>query len=399
MKVRRRKIILAVLVLSLFTTLFFPSSVRAADLRVAGWLPYWRAAEGARDAKKHLDTLDTIYPFVFSLKSDGSLKDLGELKKNGWPNLFKAARAKDVAIIPTITAGSGNLIHSLLVDPLARQRHIAEIVKMVEKGNYDGVDIDYEGKLSASYALFPIFLSELKQALGDKTLVCTIEARTPPDSLYRAIPAVLTYANDLAKIGAACDVVQIMAYDQQRADLKLNDARKGLPYAPTADKDWVKKVLELMTKSIPAEKIMLGVPTYGAEYEVTISPNWFQGYKKLWALNPSYGEDTAKKYKIKPTRNAAGELAFAYVPKESALKLSRSLAIPAGTPKGLAVAARALTYANQTGQTIKINYVSWSDAEAVAAKVKLAEEFGLHGVAIFKIDGGEDKKIWDIFED
>ena len=120
----------------------------------------------------------------------------------------------------------------------------------------------------------------------------------------------------------------------------------------------MEKVIKLALDDIPNHKIMLGVPTYGAEYEVTVSPNWYQGYKKLWALNPEYGIKTAKKYKTRASTNSAGELAFSYLPKESNLKLAKSLTIPKNTPKGLEIAARVLAHANKTGETVKFNYVS-----------------------------------------
>ncbi|OHA58099.1 MAG: hypothetical protein A2571_03610 [Candidatus Vogelbacteria bacterium RIFOXYD1_FULL_44_32] len=377
--------------------LFFPIAGQTeTDLKIAGWIPYWKVAEGTKDAKNNLDKLDAIYPFSFTVKNDGTLKDLGDLENRNWVKLFREAKKARVDIIPTVMWSNANSMQEILSDPTTRKNHIEQIVEMVEDDNYAGVDIDYEGKMASTKDYFSLFIEELKDKLDDKTLVCTIEARTPPDSLYRNIPNPLIYANDYARLGQACDVFQIMTYDQQRADIKLNDSKRGSPYAPTADADWVEKVIKLALEDIPKNKIMLGVPTYGAEYEVTVSPNWYQGYKKLWALNPEYGVKTAKKYKTRAFTNSAGELAFSYLPKESTVKL-KSLTIPKDTPRGLEIAAKALAHANKTGETVKFNYVSWSDAKAIKEKIKLAEKYDLRGIAIFKIDGGEDKNIWKLF--
>lgn len=369
-----------------------PARVHAAD--VAGWIPYWAASAGYKDAKKNFDSLDTVYLFAYTVKKDGSLLDRMKLDKSAAKRFVKDAHAAGVEVIPTIMTSDTNGIHALLSSDTKRRDHIQHIVDMVDKGDYAGVDIDYEGKKADTKEYFSLFLTELKKELGSKTLSCTIEARTPPDSLYADVPDVLRYANDLDDIGDVCDVVNVMAYDQQRADLKLNKARQGAPYYPIADRDWVEKVVRLMTKSIPASKLMLGVATYGREVEVTVSPEWFQSYDSLWAVNPSYAISQAKKAKSTPTRNAAGELSFTYLPKKSKVKFSKSLDIPANTSKGMEVAARALAHANKTGDTVTFNMVWWSDATAVREKMDLAKSLGLKGVSIFKIDGGEDRAIW-----
>jgi peptidoglycan hydrolase-like protein with peptidoglycan-binding domain len=38
----------------------------------------------------------------------------------------------------------------------------------------------------------------------------------------------------------------------------------------------------------------------------------------------------------------------------------------------------------------------WSDAEAVKAKAELAKQLGVRGIAIFKIDGGQDPALWSV---
>jgi spore germination protein YaaH len=374
------------------------SPVSAAEFEVAGWIPYWAVATGTKDARRHLDLLTTIHPFVYSVQSDGELKDLGGISKSSWQRLFKEARGDDVLVIPTVMSSDGALIHSLLSNKNKREDHIEEIVELVLEEEFDGIDIDYEEKLAETKDHFSLFLKELKHELGDKLLTCTVEARTPPDSLYRNPPAVMQYANDYTQMGKHCDRIEIMAYDQQRADIKLNDARRGSPYMPVADIEWVKKVVTLAEKSIPKEKIILGIPTYGHEYQVTVSPNWYQSYTKVRSLNPGTAKSLARKEKVTPSRTGGGEMSFTYMSDTTAEEVEAYKA-PAGTPKGNRAAAQALAYANATGKSTVVNMVVWSDAEAIEDKVDLAEQHGLGGVAIFKIDGQEDSDMWDVLED
>lgn len=385
------------IVVLIFVFSAFASPVAASDLQVSGWIPYWKLKEGMQSAKKNFSKLDEIYPFAFSVKLDGTLKDLANLNSKDAMKFFKSARANDIEIIPTIMWSSGADIHNILSNEMLRKNHVKAIGEMVKEGKFDGIDIDYETKFARTGPFFSSFLREVKNEIKNKKLVCTIEPRTPPDSLYREIPKDLEYANDYKEIATHCDDVVIMAYDQQRADLKLNSSKKGLPYVPVSDVDWVRKVLELTIQTIPKEKIILGIPTYGHEYEMVATSAQFSGYSKLWALNPVYGTDTAKQYKIKPARGLSGEIGFSYFPKDSPFSLLNNLKTPKGANSSNEAALKALSYAGETKQPVKFNYLTWSDAEAVKQKVDLAKELGIKGVSLFKIDGGEDKKIWSLF--
>ncbi|MEK7579569.1 MAG: glycosyl hydrolase family 18 protein [Patescibacteria group bacterium] len=371
----------------------------ASSLEVSGWIPYWRVSGGTRDARTHIDALTEIHPFGYVVTEDGGLDDLAGLKKSAWKRLFTKARGSDVRVIPTVMWSDGTNIHTILSDPKLRAAHIKKIVSMVKKGGFDGVDIDYEAKLTKTKDSFSLFLKELKTALPGKMLTCAIEARTPADSLYRTVPATIEYSNDLVAIGKYCDRVQIMTYDQRRADIKLNDARKGAPYMPVADIDWVRKVVEHMLLSIPKEKLVLGIATYGHEYEVTVAPQWFRDYRRIRALNPKDALDIADDENITPSRNSAGEMSISYLPSSSNIVFPKTLSIPKNTSSGNKVAAQALAYANMTGVPVTFNFISWSDAGAIGDKINLVEEFDLRGVALFKIDGEEDRDIWDILEE
>lgn len=371
-----------------------PSVYGASDLQVSGWMPYWNDSSAMKDAKKHIDSIDMVYPFAFTMTTKGELRDQAGLDDKDWKNFIKTARKNGVEIIPSIMSSDGVAIHAILSSTSTRTAHIAGILEMVEKGKYDGVDIDYESKKSETKDYFSQFLKELKAGLGKKKLTCTLEARTPPDSLYKEVPATIAYANDYKEIAKYCDQVELMTYDQQRADLKLNAEKAGEPYMPLSDADWVEKVIVLALKDIPKEKVVLGIPTYGHHYAVTVAPNWYRDYRKIGALNVPDILDVAKEYKVTPSRNRAGEMSFTYLPKSSTVKFPKTLKIPKNTPKGNLVAARALAYANKTGNEVVFNIAWYSDAEAMKQKIDLAKKYDLHGIAFFKIDGEEDQKVW-----
>lgn len=369
---------------------FAASSSTDEPLEVAAWIPYWKSVEGSAVAEENLDTLTMVNPFGYTVAYDGSLIDTAKLESSDtWEDLADAADDEDSLFIPTVSWTDGANIDRILRDEDLRDDHIDAIVDMVKDNRFDGVDIDYEGKLAVTKDAFSEFLKDLNHDLGSrKTLVCSIEARTPLESLYRVVPTNYQYANDLKAIGEYCDKVVIMAYDQGRADWQLNGAKSGAPYIPIADVDWVRKVATLAMADIPADKILLGVPTYGFEYEVTVSPNWFQSYRKLWSVSAPYAETVAKTLGITPERNKAGEMSFSYAGATTPAAVA--------TYPGATFADKALAYANATKQTITFNLEWWSDAEAIEQKADLAQELGLAGIAIFRVDGTEDQEIWDM---
>ncbi len=370
------------LALAIFSlVLSAPVSALAASstgLEVSGWIPYWRVKEGTADAKKNLNSLTEINPFAYSVKSDGTLYDNMKIEGKDWQSLFKDARKKNVRIVPTIMWSDSDNIHAILSDPQKRAKHIAAIVKMVEVNGFDGVDIDYENKKADTINHFSTFLGELNAALGTKWLMCTIESRTPLDSRYTNPPASVQYANDFVQINKYCDRVRMMMYDQSTIDIKLNAAASG-PYSPLSDVDWVEKATKLALKDIDKSKFVISVPTYGYEFEIA-KTSYGYSYKKLWSFNPGYATDLAKDYKVKPTRNDAGELSFQYTPKKSKSKSKSSSSTLSATTLS----------STSSGK----NLVWWSDAVAIGQKVDLAKRLGVKGIALFKIDGGEDKNVW-----
>jgi len=378
------------------------SKKNSSKLEVSGWIPYWRTEAGTKDAKAHLSQMAEVNPFGYTVKTDGSLNDAMKVSGADWQTLFREARKEGVRVVPTIMWSDTNTIHAVLSDPAKRASHVKAIAKMVEDNGFDGADIDYEGKLAETRPYFSLFLKELQDALGKKLLACTIEARMPLSARYSGTPpANIEYANDLKEINRHCDRVRIMTYDQQTADIELNKTARNAKeiYAPVADTKWVEKVVKYMAEDIDKKKMVIGIATYGYIYQIMPNTDGSgYGYTKLEAFNPGYAVDLAKQLGIKPERNRAGELSFSYVPKDQPAALPSQAALSALAPRGTSsaslAASGALALAKSKKRQAPFEYITWSDSKAIGDKVDLAKKLGLKGVAVFKIDGGSDPKMW-----
>ncbi len=374
-----------------------PVTTSAASYKgeLSGWIPWWQDTKGLESATKNIKKLDTVYPFVFEVESaSGKIVDRANLKEAQWQKFFSVAKKERVEVIPTIAWFDGPAIHETLSNTKKRRAHIAEIIKVVKAGNFAGINIDYEQKEASTIDHFSTFLKELNQKLGKKLLTCAIEARTPAKDLYRTIPEPLTYANDYKAIGKYCDRIELMTYDQQRADLSLNDARRGVPYAPVADSAWVEKVVELALKDFPENKVLLGVPTYGRAWDVTVAPDWYKNYTRVASLNQPRILELAEKYNAPIGRSAGGEAVISYFPEDSPWTVLNQLPTPNGTLKGYEAAAKALVVATTANIEVPVRFITWSDGEVVVKRKELADKHNLRGVVFFKIDGEEDPKLW-----
>lgn len=134
-----------------------------------------------------------------------------------------------------------------------RSNLINNIVKQLDKYNYEGVNIDLEGLPAGHKAYFNTFLDELSTALKSKGKLLTVAIPAKTDDQGNAWSA----AYDYKTIGRFADYVVIMTYDENWL---------GGPAGPIASLPWVNKVLDYAVSRMPSQKVLMGIGCYGYDW-------------------------------------------------------------------------------------------------------------------------------------
>lgn len=344
-----------------------PAQKNETHFFVSAWLPYWAKENVAASFEKNISNFDEIHPFSFGVDSYGGLKDTLKIGLAPWPQLQKDAKEKKVSVVPTILWGDAKAMHAVFGDSNLLNNHIENIANLLEKNDFSGVDIDYEGKDVADKDIFSVFLQKLHEKLisSKKTLNCTIEARTqdlPPAGWNGT--RTMAFANDPTVLDKNCDSVTVMAYDEV---FQVNGIKKSFENssetiaAPNSDNQWVEQVIQYALKSIAPEKLVLGVATYGWEFQFKKLSHGYK-YERMGSVSFEQAMAEAKMSKVSPARNDGGELSFVY---DSA-----------------------------SGK----NIVTFSDAQAIKQKMEIAKKYGIKGVSLFKLDGLSDLELFSVLK-
>lgn len=332
---------------------------------ISGWLPYWQKEKGTVSVENNFSAFSEINPFALAVNPDGSLNgDSLKLETDPWPNFFQLAKEKNVAIAPTILWADAEAMHNIFSDSDLVNSHINSIADYLDKNNFGGVDIDYEGKDISDRDNFSNFLNMLHQKLSssEKKMSCTVEARTddsPPEDLTGT--RAMSWANDFSALNNYCDSVRIMAYDQVFQIHRANvfDDPSDVPNAPNAGSKWVEEIINYSLRYIAPEKLVLGVPTYGWEFKIDkISPGYH--YSRVGSINYPFAVEKARNAGVTPIRTNGGELSFVYQASDGE------------------------------------HLVTFSDAQSIQEKISLAKKYHLGGISIFKLDGSTDPELFEM---
>jgi spore germination protein YaaH len=312
----------------------------AKTYNVSAWMPSWDNEEAYESFDSNKDVIDSLSPFWYHVEEDGTItppKDGENLA------LVKYAQENGIEVIPTISNSfDGNKIKGILNDSEQKKKNIQNIIDLVRKYNYDGIDIDYEAIHSEDKDAFTAYIRDLREALNkyDKKLTIAIQAQS-----FAMLPIYGDRGQDWEKLHPYVDEFRIMTYDY--------GWRGSIP-RPIAPYYWVEEVIEYAVTKVPREKIYVGVPFYGYGWS---SPYFYSyTYDTILLILSKYGVD------------------FQYDPFQKTNRLFYVSDLDTRDEKG-------------------VHEVWFENHTSLEPKLELVKKYDLGGIAIWRL-GKEDVSNW-----
>jgi spore germination protein len=217
------------------------------------WAYYVPEESSLASLRQRNGQLDYVALHWASFKEDGSL----EIKAN--PDLLPMVRGLGARPILSVTAGTGpDIAHALLSTEASRAAAVEALFQRLAE--YDGVSIDFEGLKPEDRDPLTQFMAQLAGRLrpAGKLVTIALSAKTTDTRTGWA------GAHDYAGLAPNADLFVLMSYGYRTAQSSLAGSS-----APTS---WVESTLSFAMSQLPAQKILLGVPGYGYDWDTTSGP-------------------------------------------------------------------------------------------------------------------------------
>ncbi len=139
----------------------------------------------------------------------------------------------------------GDAVHRIITTPAKRERLINDVINVLRKNNFVGVNVDFEDLVEKSDEALTAFQKELYEKLHANGFLVSQDV----------IPFNEDY--NYSTLSKYNDYLIVMAYDQNSEDTKPG---------PIADQKWIEAAVDDATKKIPASKLILSIAAYGYDW-------------------------------------------------------------------------------------------------------------------------------------
>ncbi len=297
------------------------------------------------------DKITSISPFWYRLDRNdpGQLETGSNVTREEMDNVIsfdKQNGIKTYTLVHNLLYGKSvigrDVVHAVLTDPDRRRELVTNIFNLLNSRGFDGVTIDIENIYPGDRGLFIQFLAELSAQLKPSgyTLITCVPAKTS-DKHNGGWGDNFNYH----EVGKYSDIVAIMAYDEHGSFSKSG--------GPIASIGWVERVAEYALTKLPPEKILLGIPGYGFDWNVDQGSSRYLSYELAM--------QTAHRFEKSVTWDSENKVPY-------------------------------FNYLDNNGHRHKVYF---ENAASTAAKLDVVKKYNLQGIAIWRL-GMEDPGSWPV---
>lgn len=335
------------------------------DIALDAWAPYWALDASVPTLAERVGSLREVSPFWFNALGAATIHADTNASVALTDQFMQIARDADVAIVASIVdAMPAGAMAAVLADPVSRTTHVDTIVRFADNGDFDGIDLDYEqfafadgrDTWGATRPNWVAFVSELAARLHADGRTLTVSIPPVYDTTQTADAGYWVY--DYAGIVDHVDRIRIMAYDYS--------VETPGPIAPL---DWVESAIQgAIAATGSPDKLVLGLPAFGRNWPLSTRGVCPQGQLQGRTNVSSRSVD-----ELIERRSATPVLD----PSTSEWSFDYDLDVTDGTTSCV--------------QTRRVHYV---DGDGIAARMDLARQYRLGGVALWAL-GFDDQAVWD----
>jgi spore germination protein len=313
-----------------------PPPLPPAQPKMLRWA-YMVGSQLPDSIRQHPEDIDVLSPAWFHLDANG------DVYGDDSPDVTQFAKAHGIKIMPIVDNGEfdPDVAHDILIDGHTQTRALDGLTWMVNNFGYDGVNIDFENLYNSDRDGFSGFMSNVYARVhreNGKMVTLALASKTKETFDGFAGPF------DYASLAPSFDLAVVMTYDDHYA---------GGEAGPVAPLDWDEQVIDYATKFIPPSKLLLGLPFYGYNWNVSAGG---------WARAMSY-DDIVR-------------TVFAHGP---GIQMDQ----PSGTP--------VYTYDSGNG----VHQIWFENSTSLGYKLALAAKHGLAGWGAWRV-GMEDQNFWNL---
>lgn len=239
---------------------------------IIGFLPYWLVSKNEKDYSPYINSISY---FGLTVDENGAIQKRTKPTETepGWlafsskniSTILNNAKDKNMSRSLVIFSGDQDKINQLIADPIPHAKTlINEVSPLLDQYNFTDLNIDIENVSLASEsarANFTLFAKTIHDQLQTKNPHITLSIDVSPTALIRP------YLIDVKAVASYFDRVIFMTYDFHYPGSSVTGAvapQGGAGVSAEFDTETsIKEALNIL----PPEKIILGVPLYGYEWE------------------------------------------------------------------------------------------------------------------------------------